>query len=82
GNPGRAIHLMHAVLLDAVAQNRKQVDAWDIRRAQEALTAAGTEPASDRTVDRVVQTRFELPGFEEASPPAERRRRPRSGGAG
>lgn len=82
GNPARAIRLMHAVLLDAVAHNRKQVDAWDIRRAQQAMAAAGSAPAADRAIDRVVQTRFELPGFEEVSAPAERRRRRSSGGAG
>jgi type II secretory pathway predicted ATPase ExeA len=83
GNPGIATRLMHATLIEALASGRHHIDRDLIAQAQRAVEEQGVPQMGTDAADIVIQTRFQLPGFESiATPPTERRRRTRqTGGA-
>lgn len=82
GNPGAAIELMRTVLIDSLAISRMMVDAATVRQAHESLRDPSDRPGSEPATDVVVQTRFVLPGFEQATGPLpDRRRRGNRGGS-
>jgi hypothetical protein len=78
------IRIMHTALLETIALGHTRVDRATVMQSVRTLQEQPDHTDDDAEGDLVIQTRIQLPGFEEISPPpppARRRRTRPQGGA-
>jgi type II secretory pathway predicted ATPase ExeA len=76
GNPGAVIRIMHTALLETIALGHQRIDRATILQSARALEEQPVHASDDDAEgDLVIQTRIELPGFEDVAPPPATRRR-------